>query len=364
MSKVPLLVLAAGGTGGHMFPAQALAEEMLGRGWRVKLSTDSRGVRFTQGFPSEVQIDVSASATFAHGGVFAKFSTPFVLAIGILITLFKMLQDRPSVVVGFGGYPSIPALSSAILLGLPRMIHEQNAVLGKVNQVFASRVQKVACGFWLTKLPRGASGIHVGNPVRKSVREYAATSYIPPGKFPMSVLVFGGSQGARIMSDVVPPALAQLPLAILNSLNISHQARPEDAKRVKKYYLENSMYAEVSPFFSDLPQRMGKAQLVISRAGASSLADITVVGRPSILVPLAIAVRGEQYANAQSLVDCQGAIMVEENNFNVEHLGQILKKFFAESRAALEMAKNAKLKGIPDSTERLAKEVLILNEKS
>ncbi len=364
MSKVPLLVLAAGGTGGHMFPAQALAEAMLDRGWRVKLSTDRRGANYTKGFPKEVEIEVSLSATFARGGIFAKLVTPFAIAIGILMMLAKILVERPSVVVGFGGYPSIPALSAATLLGLPRMLHEQNGVLGKVNQIFAKRVNKVAFGIWPTELPEGTYGVYTGNPVRTAVKELSRVSYRPPGGYPMSVLVFGGSQGARILSDVVPRAFAELPCDLLKALRISQQVRLEDRERVENYYLKHGILAEVEPFFVDLPARMSKAQLVICRSGASSVADISVIGRPSILVPLAVAIRREQHANARGLVDGHGAIMVEENDFNVKSLTKLLNSFFTDPQRASQMAKNAKACGLANATDRLAEEVITLNGKT
>ena len=363
MKKQNLLVLAAGGTGGHMFPAQALAEEMLRRGWRVKLSTDARGARYTQGFPKDVEIDVNASSTFARGGIVAKLAAPFVIAWGIATTFLKMRKDRPSAVVGFGGYPSIPALITATLMKLPLMLHEQNGVLGKVNQRFARRVHKIACGNWPTELPQGVKGLHIGNPVRAAVLARAAAPYIPPGDYPMSVLVIGGSQGARILSDIVPSAFAGLPKSITRVLRIFHQARPEDLDRVKAFYIEHGINAAVETFFGDLPRRMAEAQLVISRSGASSVADISVIGRPSVLVPLAAAIRSEQHANARGLVEGGGAIMIDEKNFTTEELQRFLKHFFANPQQAQNMADQAAECGLLDAAARLADEVAELSEK-
>ena len=231
MSK-PLLVIAAGGTGGHMFPAQALAEAMLAKGWRVKLSTDARGARYAGGFPDAVEVNVVGSATFARGGIAQKLMVPFRILGGIAAAQWRMLRDRPTVVVGFGGYPAIPAMAAAWALRVPRMIHEQNGVLGRVNQLFARRVNRIACGTWPTALPRGVEGVHTGNPVRAAVLEQAGSPYIAPGDYPMSILILGGSQGARVMSDIVPPAIAALPEHIRRNVRVSQQARPEDMQRV------------------------------------------------------------------------------------------------------------------------------------
>ncbi|TCS65779.1 UDP-N-acetylglucosamine-N-acetylmuramylpentapeptide N-acetylglucosamine transferase [Primorskyibacter sedentarius] len=359
----PLLVMAAGGTGGHMFPAQALAEAMLRRGWRVKLSTDARGARYTGGFPHTVEIDQISSATFARGGVLAKGVVPFRIAGGVASAVAGMVRDKPDVVVGFGGYPSIPALSAATLLKRPRMIHEQNGVLGRVNQIFSKRVDVVACGTWPTQLPEGVEGTHVGNPVRAAVADRAAAAYIMPGDYPMSILVIGGSQGARILSDVVPPAISHLPMDVLRSLRVSHQAREEDIERVATYYAEHGIDADVQTFFNDIPRRMSEAQLVISRAGASSLADLTVIGRPSILIPYAAAAADHQAANARGLVDAGGAIMLPESRMTVEDLADQIKLVLSEPQGASQMARAALQFGRPDATERLVSMVEELAEK-
>ncbi len=308
----PLLLIAAGGTGGHMFPAQALAEAMLARGWRVKLSTDERGTRYAGGFPKAVVVEKVSSATFARGGAVAKLAAPFRIAGGVIGAAVKMLSDKPAIVVGFGGYPTIPALSAAFLLRRPRMIHEQNGVLGRVNQLFAKRVDLVACGTWPTALPEGVEGQPVGNPVRASVLERAGAPYIEPGDYPMSLLVIGGSQGARILSDVVPAALALLPGRLRDNLRVAHQARAEDAERAQAGYYEAGIRAEIRPFFDDIPRRLSEAQLVISRSGASSVADISVIGRPSVLIPFAAATGDHQTANARGLVDAGAAVLIPE----------------------------------------------------
>lgn len=364
MARQPLLVIAAGGTGGHMFPAQALAEAMLRKGWRVKLSTDARGARYTGGFPHVVEIEEVSSATFARGGTLAKLGVPFRILGGVFGAVRRMLRDRPAIVVGFGGYPSIPAISAAWVLRLPRMIHEQNGVLGKVNTVFAKRVNAVACGTWPTDLPEGAKGFHTGNPVRAKVLEREGAPYIPPGDHPMSVLVIGGSQGARILSDVVPAALAALSDDIKAHLRVAHQAREEDGARVTQAYEAAGIPTEVEPFFHDVPARLADAQLVISRSGASSVADISVIGRPSILIPYAVAAGDHQTANARGLVEVEAAILIPESALAPESLSAQIATVLSNPKAARHMAEAARLHGKGDATERLVEMVEQLSGQS
>lgn len=349
-----LLMIAAGGTGGHMFPAQALAETMLRRGWRVRLSTDARGARYAGGFPHTTEISQVSSASFARGGVLARALVPPRIGAGILSAARQMRRDRPDVVVGFGGYPSLPALAAAVLLRLPRMIHEQNGVLGRVNRLFARRVARVACGVWPTGLPEGARGVHVGNPVRAAVLARAGAGYAPPGDGPISILVMGGSQGARILSDVAPEAMAALPAALRAGLRVSHQARAEDGDRVAAAYAERGIVADVRPFFHDVPRRISEAQLVISRAGASSIADLTVIGRPAILIPFAAATGDHQTANARALVQADAAILIPEKALDAPALTEQMTAVLTDPRVASRMARAALSAGVPDATDRLA----------
>lgn len=349
----PLLLIAAGGTGGHMFPAQALAEAMVRRGWRVKLSTDARGARYAGGFPHVVQVEEVASATFARGGALAKLAVPFRILGGVVSAVFGMLRDRPAVVVGFGGYPTIPALAAAWVLRRPRMIHEQNGVLGRVNRIFARRVDRVACGTWPTDLPAGVEGVHTGNPVRAAVLDRAGAGYIPPGDYPMSLLVIGGSQGAKVLSDVVPAAVAALPEGLRRNLRVAHQARDEDMARVVAAYEAAGIMAEVQPFFRDIPARLAEAQLVVSRSGASSVADISVIGRPAVLIPFAAATGDHQTANARGLVDAGAAVLIPEKLLDPASLSAQLGAILASPDAAVAMAQHALGQGRPDATERL-----------
>jgi UDP-N-acetylglucosamine--N-acetylmuramyl-(pentapeptide) pyrophosphoryl-undecaprenol N-acetylglucosamine transferase len=233
------------------------------------------------------------------------------------------------------------------------MIHEQNGVLGRVNKIFAPRVHKVACGTWPTALPLGIEGEHAGNPVRAAVLERAGAGYIAPGDYPMSVVVIGGSQGARILSDVVPEAVARLPEALRRHVRVAQQARPEDLDRVVAAYEAAGIIAEVAPFFADIPRRLSEAQLVISRSGASSVADISVIGRPAILIPFAAATDDHQTANARGLVEAGAAVLMTEKALDADTLAAQMAAILGQPKQAEAMARNALGQGRPDATERL-----------
>ncbi|MEM9436190.1 MAG: undecaprenyldiphospho-muramoylpentapeptide beta-N-acetylglucosaminyltransferase [Pseudomonadota bacterium] len=347
------LVIAAGGTGGHMFPAQALAEAMLARGWNVMLMTDGRGARYTGEFPEAVSVETVSSATFARGGLFAKLTVPFRVVAGVISAALKFVRMKPAVVIGFGGYPSIPAMGASWLLRLPRLIHEQNGVLGRVNGILAKRVDAVACGTWPTALPDGSKAHDVGNPVRGAILARSESPYIPPGDYPIQLLVIGGSQGARILSDIVPPAVAALSNDILRNLRVSHQAREEDLERVETYYADHGVTADVQPFFSDIPSRMSESQLVVSRSGASSVADLSVIGRPSILIPFAAATGDHQTANARGLEEAGAATVIQEADLEIVPLTEELTAILSDPKRASAMASAALSVGRPDATERL-----------
>lgn len=361
--SVPHLVIAAGGTGGHMFPAQALAEEMLHRGWSVSLSTDARGSGYASSFPNEVTREVVASATFARGGLLAKLWAPFRILSGVLATRRAMMRMGPACVAGFGGYPAIPAMAAAWWLGLPRLIHEQNGIPGRVNRLFAPRVDRVACAMWPTRLPAGSRAVHTGNPVRGSIAALIGAPYASPAEVEvLNVLVIGGSQGARILSDVVPAALALLPDDLRTRLRVTHQARQEDGTRVIAAYEKSRIEADVMAFISDVPERLVAAQLVISRAGASSISEISTIGRPSILIPYAAAMDDHQTANARVLHDAGAAEMISEEALTPQGLSAHIAAILQTDGRAARMADRALSAAVPDATQRLADLVETLSQ--
>lgn len=348
------IVIAAGGTGGHMFPAQALAESMLARGWRVRLATDERGARYAGGFPEAVERHVTAAATFAQGPLWQRAAFPALIGAGAATSWIAMRADLPAVVVGFGGYPAVPALLAAGLHRVPRLLHEQNAVLGRVNRFFACRVDALACGQWPVNLPDGAPAYLVGNPVRAGIRAHAGAPYRPPGEGPVDLLVIGGSQGAGLFARIVPEAIRALPDAIRARLRLAQQVRPEDMGRVQDLYREMGVAAELRGFFEDVPERLVAAQIVISRAGASSLADITAIGRPAILVPYAAAAADHQAENARALVAAGGAFMLREGELTAAALAGHLAAIIGDPEGAAAMAEANRAQGRPDAVEDLA----------
>jgi len=362
---VPLLVIAAGGTGGHMFPAQALAEAMLARGWRVMLTTDARGLRYAGGFPDAVERIELPSATLGQGGLMSRLLAPFTILRGVLRAIGRFRADRPACVAGFGGYPSLPALSAAWLMGLPRLIHEQNGVLGRVNRIFARHVDQVCCGTWpLVHTPAGARLQHVGNPVRASAAEFACADYVPAGAGEVRLLVFGGSQGASVFARLVPQALALLPEALRARIRLTQQVRPGEEDEVGRACRDAGIGAELAPFFADMPARIAGAHLVIARAGASTIAELTTIGRPAILVPYPHATDDHQSANATAIAAAGGAIVMRETGLTPDLLAGDLARLLIDPVAAARMAAASRSLGKPDAAATLAGIVATLGNRA
>ncbi len=359
--SAPLVLLAAGGTGGHLFPAEALAHALTARGARVMLATDSRAAAYAGAFPAEAIHPIPA-ATPSGGNPLGKALAALTLARGVWAARALMRSIRPDIVVGFGGYPTVPPVLGASLAGVPAIIHEQNAVMGRANRFLARRASLIATGFATVSGADAASAKlrHVGNPVRPAVIAAAATPWRPlgpPGS--LNLLVFGGSQGARIMADIVPPAMAALSAVDRARINIVQQVRIEDESRVRAAYAEVSIAAETAPFFTDLPQRMADAHLVIGRSGASTVAELGVIGRPSILVPLPGSLDQDQAANALSLETIGAAIRILQPEFTPKRLAAEIEALLATPERLTAMAGAAKSAGIPNAADRLA--VLVLD---
>jgi UDP-N-acetylglucosamine--N-acetylmuramyl-(pentapeptide) pyrophosphoryl-undecaprenol N-acetylglucosamine transferase len=354
------ILLAAGGTGGHLFPAFALAEELSRRDWRVELATDMRGDRYGMGFPA-AEIHRINSATLRGRSPIAFAKTGLSLADGIRQAYSLLGHIKPAVVLGFGGYPCFPPLVAAKLRGIPTALHEQNAVLGRANRMLVGRVSAIATSFQNVKfLDQSArkKAYFTGNPVRDIVIEQAAVPYPAPpaaGSFErFHLLVFGGSQGARFFSERVPSALADFDAATRSRLSITQQCREEDLDAVRAAYAAVGIVATCEPFFPDLPRIIADSHLVIGRAGASSVAELTVIGRPSILVPLPHSLDNDQLQNAKSLADAGGAICIAQEELTAERLREDLTKIMSDPALLIKAAANAKAAGQPEAVINLA----------
>ena len=343
-------VLAAGGTGGHLFPAEALAVELLRHGRDVHLVTDARA----EGF-GERAADVAVH--HIRAGRLGLRGTAEVAA-GVLAARRILRRLAPAAVVGFGGYPSLPTMLAAISLRLPTVVHEQNAVLGRVNRLLAPWVGRIATGFpTVERLRRAdhARAIHTGNPVRPAILARADTAYRAPAPDePVELLVLGGSQGARALSEVVPPALTALPRALQQRLRVSQQARPEDLAGVADAYAQSGIAAEIRSFFTDVPARLERAHLLICRAGASTVAELAAVGRPALLIPYPHATDDHQTANARAVAAAGGGWVLPQATLRVADLAARFLSLCDDPAGLAEAARRARGFGSRDATERLA----------
>lgn len=351
------VILAAGGTGGHLFPAFALAQELGRRGIAVDLVTDMRGDRYGSDFPARAVYRVP-SATISGRSILGAGRTAVMLTRGIVAAWRLMGTVKPSAVVGFGGYPAFPPLVAAALRGIPSALHEQNAVLGRANRMLLKRVSGIATSFEKVKFLEGEAlkkARFTGNPVRDVVVQWAGQPYhTPDPQGPFSLLVFGGSQGARYFSDSVPAAVALMPADLRARLFIVQQCRPEDMERVEAAYRAAGVRAQLATFFANLPEEMAKSHLVIGRAGASTVAELAVMGRPSILVPLPHAIDNDQLQNATRLAESGGAWCIEQKELTAERLAGAIARLMGEPEALATAAAAAKAQGRPDAVARLA----------
>ena len=352
----PLIVVAAGGTGGHMVPGHAVARRLEALGFRVALMTDDRGLRYPglfEGMPRHVL----ASGTLG-GGLKGKVTALAKIYEGAKTARRLMQVDRPAVVAGFGGYPALPSLLAAISLGIPVIIHEQNAVLGRVNRLLAGFTAAIATTFSHTRRLKARlnARTHVtGNPVRQ---EILALRDLPYPEFndrsAFRILVIGGSQGAKILADVVPAAIDLLPPELKRRVRITQQCREADLETVRKLYVRVGVSAECSAYITDMADKLRLAHLVIARAGASTLSELTAVGRPSILVPLPTAMDDHQTANARDVADAGGAILIPQGEFTPEALAATIRAFAETPASLVEMANMAKAAGRPEAAAELA----------
>lgn len=360
MSTQRPILLCAGGTGGHLFPAEALAIALAARGCVVELATDSRALQYGADFPARAVHAVPA-ATPTGGSILSKALAAITLGRGTLVARGLVRRMNPLVVVGFGGYPTVPPMLAAAQLGVPTVLHEQNAVMGRANRFLARRVVAIGTGFpnlGGVSADISAKASFTGNPVRPAVLAAALVPYPARAEGRMRLLVTGGSQGARVMADIVPPAVELLEPAQRARLTLVQQARGEDAARVTEHYARLGVDCEVQPFFADLPNRIAHAHLVIARAGASTVSELAVIGRPAILVPFPFALDQDQAANAAVLAQTGAVNVIKQADFTPQWLAQTLARALDDHEGLARAALAARGAGVQDAAERLADLVL------
>lgn len=350
------ILLTAGGTGGHLFPSFALAEELQRRDWTVDLVTDRRGDRYGFAFPARKIYRLPADTV--RGGAVAAVRTGAMLSLGFAGAAGIILSTRPKAIIGFGGYPTLAPILAARMLRVPSAIHEQNAVMGRANRLLASRVSAIGLSFKPTRFidaAMEAKARYTGAPVRDVIVQCAARPYRPlePGQR-FTLLVFGGSQGAKYFSDSVPDAMAHLQPDILARLAIVQQCREEDMARVRAVYEAAGVPAQLATFFRDLPDRIASAHLVIARSGASTVAELAVMGRPSILVPLPHALDNDQLENATRLADAGGAWCFRQPDLPAERLAGEIERLVRSPETLARAAGAAKSIGKPGAVAALA----------
>ena len=356
MTAAPPILIAAGGTGGHMFPALALGQALLARGRAVRVITDRRGARYVDG---ELPCTVVAAGS-PSGHPLAKARGLAQLALGAAQSMLALTRGRPVAAATFGGYASVPAALAAAAQRVPLLVHEQNAVFGRANRLVARFAHTLALSFEATAaVPAvAAPRLVTGNPTRPGFA--AEIPVADPARF--RLLVLGGSQGARVFSDVVPAALALLPEALRGRIELAQQCRPEDLERVRAAYAGQGggLAVELAPFFTDVAARMAAADLVVTRSGASTVAELLALGRPSLLVPYLHAADDHQTANARALVEGGAALVLPQPEFTAERLAQHLERLMRAPVELATMAAGARALARPDAAERLADAVLAL----
>ena len=354
------ILLAAGGTGGHLFPAESLALALAVRGYAVELATDTRALKYGAAFPARA-IHAVPAATPTSGSLLSKGLAALVLARGILAARSLIKRLRPLAVVGFGGYPTVPPLLAATQLKVPTVLHEQNAVMGRANRFLAGRVSAIGTGFpnlGGVDAAIQAKAHFTGNPVRPAVLTAADLSYPLQSDGRLRLLITGGSQGARVMSEILPPAVELLDAARRARLSIVQQARGEDAAAVAAAYKRISVSADIKPFFNDLPNQIACAHLIIARAGASTVSELAVIGRAAILVPFPHALDQDQAANAAVLAMTGAVTVVKQADFTPQWLAAALALALDDPAGLKARALAAKAAGVRDAAERLVDLVL------
>jgi UDP-N-acetylglucosamine--N-acetylmuramyl-(pentapeptide) pyrophosphoryl-undecaprenol N-acetylglucosamine transferase len=351
----PTILLSAGGTGGHVFPARALADELILRGYQVEIATDTRGVKYFDGLDAKIPRHIISSGSYASG-ILGKVLGMFELLKGFIQSIQLIRRIQPIAIVGFGGYPSAPPVFAGQMLGIKTVIHESNAILGLANKLLAHFVSKIAISYPETvgitdKLK--SKSICTGNPVRQAIADLSIVPY-PSLNDKITIMVVGGSQGAKVFSDIVPLALCALPPEIQSRLNIIQQSIPSTIDAVRELYSKSKLDFEIKSFFDDMPIRFKNTHLFIARSGASTVAEMTAAGRPAIYVPFPWNRDNQQVFNAEQVAKSGGGWVVLEKDLTVEGLKTTLEDLLQSPENLKKAAESARKLGLIDATQRLA----------
>ena len=364
MSKKGVCFLSTGGTGGHVLPCVALANDLSDLGWEVIIFSDVRGLQYLDKNSNDYSIEAINISSETVTGRKKLMELSYQLPLGALRIGKLMFRKKPTFVIGFGGVSTFPVLLMSVLLRIPLFIQEQNAVLGRVNRFFQKFSIKVFCHFSNTLHLNPKNSMNTGNPVRKKILKKLNSQYLEPGPWPNTILVLGGSQGAKLLSDAMPSCIAMLSKKTKDRLTIFHQARRDDIDRVLASYRSMDLRACVKPFFEDVERLMSEAQIIICRAGSNTLADISIVGRPSILIPLKHAKDDHQLRNARIFAEEGGAIVVEESPNLAEDLAEKLSLMLKSPSKTRNMASNALKMGKPNASQNIVSTIeAFLGEK-
>ncbi len=364
MDKKGVCILSTGGTGGHVLPCTALATELNNVGWEVIIFTDTRGLQYVDKSSNEYSIEVVNISSETASLRKKLIELSHQLPLGALRSAKLMFRKKPKFVLGFGGVSTFPILFVSVLLRIPIFIQEQNAVLGRVNRFFQRFSTKVFCHFSNTLFLDSKISLNTGNPIRNKVLKKSNSQYLEPGPWPITLLVLGGSQGARLLSDALPKCIETLSKKTKERLTIFHQARKDDIDRVLAAYRDMDLRACVRPFFEDVERLMSESQIIICRAGSNTLADISIVGRPAILIPLKHAKDEHQLRNAKMFAEEGGAIVVEESPSLVEDLSEKLSLVLKSPSKTRAMADKALKTGKPNASKNIIKTIEILLGKN
>ena len=364
MDKKGVCVLSTGGTGGHVLPCTALATELNAIGWEVIIFTDVRGLQYLDQSSNEYSIEVVKISSETSSLRKKLIELLYQLPLGSLHAGNLIIRRKPKFVIGFGGVSTLPILLMSVLLRIPLFIQEQNAVLGRVNRLFQRFSKRVFCHFSDTLFLDPKIGLNTGNPIRNKILKKSNSQYLGPGPWPITLLILGGSQGAKLLSDILPNCMETLSKKTRERLTIFHQARRDDVGGVLAAYRDIDLRACVRPFFEDVERLMSESQIIICRAGANTLADISIVGRPAILIPLKHAKDDHQLRNARMFAENGGAIVIEESTSLVEELSEKLRVILNSPSKTKAMANKALKMGKPEASKNIIRTIeAFLREK-